>query len=127
MDLLALKEDILAKFECQKSGNCCRREGVVYATVPEMKAMADFLGINLGDFIQRFTQRKDGWYMIASPTHRPTCFLTPENTCSVYQFRPKACKTYPHWPSIWMSEEDILTELALCPGLKKAFEKATEC
>jgi Fe-S-cluster containining protein len=123
--ILQLKSQILAAFECQKSGNCCRRDGYVYATLPEMQKMADFLEVDLGSFMDRFVKRDSGWWVISSVTHRPNCFLTPENTCRIYPVRPPACKTYPHWPDLWVSKESILAEIAMCPGLKKAVDSLT--
>ncbi len=122
-NLQELKKQLLEKFECQKSGNCCRREGMVYVTIPDMQKMATFLGLQLNAFIQQFCKRENGWYVVASPTHRPNCFLKDDNTCSVYALRPKSCKDYPNWPELWENRESILAELSMCPGLKKAFDR----
>jgi Fe-S-cluster containining protein len=62
----------------------------------------------------------EGWEVIASPDFRPRCFLTEENTCSVYELRPLACRTYPQWPQIWESEESLREETEKCPGLRRA-------
>ncbi len=121
MDLVALKAALLAGFVCQNSGNCCRREGYVYATLPELQKMAEFLELSLEAFTEQFVKKEDGWRVIASPGHRPTCFLSEDNRCEIYPVRPQACKTYPDWPGIWESESTVMAELAMCPGLKKAF------
>ncbi len=118
-----LRDAILTQFVCQQSGNCCKREGFVYVTLAELTDMATFLGIPADSFVSRYVQRHNGWMVIASPTHRPGCFVTPHNTCGIYPTRPNSCRSYPTWPEIWESEESILAELALCPGLKKAFDE----
>ena len=41
----------------------------------------------------------------------------------MYQSRPKSCKTYPNWESIWESEDSLNNEIAQCPGLKLAVKK----
>ena len=102
-DLLALKAELLAKFECQKSGNCCRRVGYVYATNPEIQKMAKVLEISFTEFMEKYVFRQDGWALIASPDHRPGCFVNDRNQCHVYDARPKACKTYPDWPQTVVS------------------------
>lgn len=120
-DLPVLKTELLARFKCQQSGNCCRREGYVYVTPQEMSDMAKFLGVALAEFQKKYVIREEGWSLISSPTHRDGCFLNQSNQCSIYPVRPKECKTYPNWESIWQTKEGVLAELAMCPGLKKAF------
>jgi len=120
--LAKLKSEMLSAFVCQKSGNCCRCPGVVYATQPEISSMAKILDQSSIEFRQDYVVKRNGWDVIADTDHRPDCFLTITNTCSVYEGRPKACRTYPDWPEIWKSEERILKECQLCPGLKAAWE-----
>jgi uncharacterized protein len=118
-----LRDQILERFACQQSGNCCKKEGFVYVTLAELTEMAAFLGISAEDFVHTYVRRHNGWMVISSPTHRPGCFVSPQNTCDIYPARPHSCRTYPTWSEIWESEETILAELALCPGLKKAFDE----
>lgn len=119
-EMRVLKKEILKHFECQKSGNCCRCPGVVYANAHEISYMAKLLNKAEIEFRLDYVVRRNGWDVIADQSHRPGCFVTPENTCAVYEARPQACKTYPDWPSIWESQETLLNECKLCPGLKKA-------
>ena len=123
VDLPSLKKEILAIFECQKSGNCCKREGIVVVSLPDIQAMAAYLNIDPDTFCNRFVKRENGWSVIASKIHRPLCFLTDKNQCQVYPVRPDTCKTYPDWESLWEDVPTILEEIALCPGLKKAFDQ----
>ncbi|MGE4170131.1 MAG: YkgJ family cysteine cluster protein [Candidatus Margulisiibacteriota bacterium] len=121
-----LKQAILKAFRCQNSGNCCRREGYVYVDAPTQAAMAKKLNLDLPTFLESYTETKNGWRFIASPTFRNTCFLTCENTCSVYEARPKICQTYPDWPEIWESEASLQEEADSCPGLKMAIEQVRQ-
>ena len=120
--LRKLKEKMLSVFKCQQSGNCCRCPGVVYATQPEISSMASVLHTSIYDFREKYIVKRNGWDVIADVSHRPNCFLNNNNKCSIYEARPKACRTYPDWPEIWTSRAQILKECASCPGLKKAFE-----
>lgn len=121
-----LKAEILARFQCQNSGNCCRVEGWVYARDSEINAMAKHLGIDVATFRKQYVQHLDGWSTIAHPSFRPNCFLDCDNKCSVYPARPKACRTYPNWPEIWTSKATLLKEIEQCPGLKKAYLEVQE-
>ena len=119
------KDIILKKFNCQKTGNCCRTDGVVYATQTEINKMATELNIDITTFIQRYVQKKEGWLTIANQNFRKNCFLNDKNECRIYNCRPKQCKTYPNWPEIWKSEDSFFQELLLCPALKKAYIDST--
>ena len=106
--MLDKRHAILGVFECQQTGNCCRTEGVVYATPNEIEKMATVLGVSVHEFMDMYVTRKNGWFVIADRVHRPNCFLDKQNRCGVYKARPKACQTYPNWDSIWASEEALI-------------------
>lgn len=122
MSLINNKEAILNLFNCQQSGNCCKASGYVYVTSEIIQKMASSLNISVELFLKQFVINIDGWQVIASPTFRTNCFLNSDQTCTVYNDRPLACKTYPNWPSIWDSEKSVINESNNCPGLKKAIE-----
>jgi uncharacterized protein len=114
------KAEILSRFQCQKSGNCCKAGGYVYLTAIELEKMAALLNVSVADFRERYVVTQNGWDLIATPTHRPRCFLDAEDRCMVYPARPAACRSYPDWPELWRSEEALLSECETCPGLRKA-------
>jgi uncharacterized protein len=120
MSLIQKKSQILSHFKCQKSGNCCKCPGYVYVDDADISKMADIKGQSVESFTAAYVSRESGWKVVARPGFRPDCFLDEQNGCTVYEARPKACKTYPDWPEIWDSEESLLKELSICPGLKMA-------
>ncbi len=115
------KEKILDKFVCQKTGNCCRTSGYVYATEKEIDGMATLLEITNEKFKELYVRRENGWNVIASERHRTECFLNKKNECQVYAERPGHCRSYPNWPEIWEDETSLIKETCLCPALKKAY------
>lgn len=119
-----IKEKVLKEFQCQQSGNCCRCPGIVHVTQKDIESMATIKNIPVFDFMNNYVIRQNGWSVVASTTFRTSCFLNEKNQCDVYQARPEQCRTYPHWPELWESEERVVKETALCPGLKKALNKA---
>lgn len=116
------KDTVLSHFKCQQSGHCCKCPGVVYVTASDIKGMSDKLKMSEFDFRIQYVIKQNGWDVISTDTHRPTCFLDDKNRCQVYEHRPKACRTYPDWDVIWSSEEALVKECSLCPGLNKAVE-----
>ena len=121
-DWVRYRKQVLDKFECQQSGNCCRCPGVVYASIDTQTAMAKELNMSLIDFKRDFVIKKDGWELVSSQQFRTRCFLDKENKCRVYNARPIPCKTYPNWDSIWKTKATLREEAKLCPGLKKAID-----
>ena len=84
--------------------------------------MAAHLDLSPDEFRARYVISANGWEFISTPTHRPRCFLNHRDECSVYHYRPKACRTYPDWPEIWESEEALQSEARGCPGLARAID-----
>ncbi|RAP39139.1 hypothetical protein DID80_00610 [Candidatus Marinamargulisbacteria bacterium SCGC AAA071-K20] len=122
MSLISKKETILKNFNCQQSGNCCKCPGYVYVEESDISNMAEIKKESVSDFKKNYVQRQKSWQLIASPNFRPNCFLDDNNGCSVYEARPKACRTYPNWPEIWVSDEALLQEMKVCPALKKSVQ-----
>eukprot|EP01047_Picozoa_sp_COSAG01_P015470 COSAG01_NODE_775_length_13698_cov_60.191632_7_plen_130_part_00 len=115
------KEAILKAFRCQQSGNCCRCPGYVYVTPRDMAKMAAIKQQSITQFKQESVLEKNNWHLIATPDFRPKCFLDKTGKrCTVYEARPKACRTFPDWPSIWDSDAHIKETAAMCPGFRKA-------
>jgi uncharacterized protein len=126
LDMTSLKSKMLSRFKCQGSGNCCRIEGYVTITEPELQTLATMSQLTPVEFKQKYVVTENGWMYIATPRHRSLCFLTQDNRCSHYEGRPKACRSYPDWPEIWKDEDSLMTELAICPGLRLAYEECTQ-
>ena len=100
-------------FECQRCGKCCTR---LPRDPEKLKAIADFLEIQMGELIERYYGRifmQDGISMVEwQPEKQSPCpFLKADNTCSIYPVRPLACQIYP-------IETDGGRAAVACPGLK---------
>ena len=122
MNLVYKKESILKRFRCQKSGHCCKCPGYVYVEDETIVKMAQLKRKSVDRFRHQYVRKKEGWQVVAGPNFNTHCFLDHQNRCSVYSARPKACRTYPNWPEIWQSEDSLLRETLICPGLKKAVQ-----
>ncbi|MBT6120351.1 hypothetical protein HOH45_02675 [bacterium] len=123
--LVDMKSTILSKFKCHQTGACCRHSGYVRVNTLQVQKMASILKTDIVSFLRKFTIKKNGWTLIATPNFRPSCFLDETNSCTVYEGRPSSCKSYPDWPTIWESDETLLKEAVLCKGLDYALKKVT--
>lgn len=119
-ELVKYREEIMARFECQKTGNCCRAEGVVYATDLEIKRMAQELEMSELAFREGYVRIVDNRAVLADGRFRPSCFLDEKGGCKVYSSRPRYCKTYPDVPDVWGNDEVLMSEMELCKGLRLA-------
>ncbi|MEL6714964.1 MAG: YkgJ family cysteine cluster protein [Planctomycetota bacterium] len=106
-------------FSCTACGKCCTRHGdasYVYLRADEAAAIASHLGLGPAEFSERYLAFEDGWITLKPDLER-CAFLTDAGKCSIYEVRPKQCRTWPFWESNLVSEEAWRTEVnAVCPG-----------
>jgi Fe-S-cluster containining protein len=108
------------RFECQDCGGCCLSRGeyaYVYLKAYDRKRLADFLRISTRDFTIRYTGKTDGILHLKDPDK--DCLFLQDGRCSVYEARPRQCRSWPFWPEnmkkkVW--ERDIAS---YCKGVGK--------
>lgn len=87
------------RFQCQRSGNCCRTHGeyaYVYLAPRDVVAIAEFLGLERREFLERHTTEDEGYTILRIDS--PACpFLVDGHSCGIYPVRPKQCATWPFW------------------------------
>ncbi len=103
-------------------GNCCRGvSGYVWVTDTEIRNLANFLKMNTIDFRQRYVRKIDNRYSLKESwtgTDYPCIFFDAEaRGCSVYQARPKQCRTYPFWEENRGLTGDLTHD---CPGIRNS-------
>ncbi len=86
-------EEAFEKVDCLECANCCRSLGpAIYDK--DIERMAKTLRIKPSEVVVSYLkQDEDGDYVFRS---MPCPFLMPDNYCSIYENRPKACREYPH-------------------------------
>lgn len=117
MDPLPWYKDGL-KFTCSQCGDCCTgAPGFVWVNASEITEMAAIVGMEVAAFESRYV-RKVG--IRKSLTERPNgdCELLDPKTrgCTVYQARPRQCRTWPFWESNIRSPEAWKETCEMCPG-----------
>lgn len=45
------------------------------------------------------------------------CVFLKEKRCTIYQVRPKQCRTFPWWPQTLKSQEDWIAASKQCEGI----------
>lgn len=95
MDVIVhqLHDDVSGKIDCLSCANCCKSLGpAIYDK--DIERMAKTLRIKPSEVVSSYLRvDEDGDYVFKS---MPCPFLMPDNYCSIYDSRPKACREYPH-------------------------------
>lgn len=89
-----LHDDEFTKTDCLTCANCCKTTSPIF-TDKDISRISKYLRIKERQFIETYLQRDDDDFMVLQEA--PCTFLDEtDNTCFIYDFRPKACSEYPH-------------------------------
>lgn len=89
-----LHEEEFKKTDCLTCGNCCKTSSPII-TEKDIQRISKHLRVKEHLFISQYLDRDtDDYYVLKSA---PCTFLDlNDNSCLIYDIRPKACKEYPH-------------------------------
>jgi uncharacterized protein len=85
------------RYQCQRCTNCCRWPGDVKLSDTEVDAIAGFLGMEVVDFIERFTRlRADrrGLSLVERQDH--SCIFLDGRDCLINEVKPQQCRDFPN-------------------------------
>jgi Fe-S-cluster containining protein len=103
------------KTNCLKCANCCKTTGPLF-TLADIERIAKHLRLKTQHFINQYLQiDEDNDYVLQGV---PCTFLTSDNSCLIYEVRPKACREFPHTDRKKFQQITDLTlkNLAICPA-----------
>lgn len=108
------------RFECTRCGRCCGgAPGFVWVTDAEIATLARRFGVSDAELRRRYTRQVDGLGISLTETDDYDCvFLDREQgLCTVYEDRPRQCRTYPFWGRVLASPATWELESDHCPGI----------
>jgi len=88
-----LHEKEFQKTDCLTCANCCKTTSPIF-TEKDVSRIAKYLKIKEHQFIAQYLQRDEDDFMVLQTA--PCTFLDTDNSCFIYDVRPKACSEYPH-------------------------------
>jgi uncharacterized protein len=109
------------RFECTGCGDCCTgAPGFVWVNREEIAALAKKLGMSVADF-ERSYVRVVGIRKSLIEYANGDCVFFDGNSrkCTVYDARPRQCRTWPFWSSNVASKETWKQTCQVCPGSGK--------
>jgi Fe-S-cluster containining protein len=106
-------------FSCVQCGKCCgEAPGTVSFTADEELAMAEALGIGVGDFRSLYVWRRYGSPSLRERANYDCVFFDAgTHCCAIYDARPSQCSEFPFWPDILQSRESWDRFALACPGM----------
>ncbi|HNS43530.1 MAG TPA: YkgJ family cysteine cluster protein [Taishania sp.] len=105
-----------AKIDCLKCANCCKTTSPIFRPV-DIKRIAAHVRMTEANFIKTYLRiDEDNDYVLQKS---PCTFLNDDNTCSIYEHRPLACREYPHTDRKNMYQIMDLTQknVSICPAV----------
>lgn len=108
------------RFECTRCGRCCGgAPGFVWVTDEEIAALAKRHGTSEDDFRRSYTRQVAGHGVSLTETEDYDCVFLDrdQGLCTVYEDRPRQCRTYPFWGRALASPATWELEAEYCPGI----------
>ncbi|RPD93253.1 YkgJ family cysteine cluster protein [Aureibaculum marinum] len=121
-----LHDEEFEKFDCLTCANCCKTTSPIF-TDKDILRISKYFRIKEIDFISTYLQRDEDDFMVLKQA--PCTFLDEsDNTCTIYDIRPKACREYPHTNRKKFIQLTHLTlkNTEICPATYNIIEKLKE-
>ncbi|WP_438966612.1 YkgJ family cysteine cluster protein [Flavobacterium sp.] len=113
------------KTNCLDCANCCKTTGPLF-TSADIERISKYLKQKPQQFIANYLRiDEDNDYVLQSV---PCNFLDADNTCFIYDVRPKACREFPHTDRKKFNQITDLTlkNIPICPAAYNIVEKMKE-
>ena len=116
---------VFAQTNCLSCANCCKTTGPLF-TSKDIERIARFLKIRPAEMVETYLRVDEDQDYVVKKT--PCVFLGPDNDCSIYTIRPKACREYPHTDRIKQKQlfGVTLKNASICPAVYEILERIRE-
>jgi len=88
-----LHEEEFEKTDCLTCANCCKTTSPIF-TDKDINRISRYLRIKELQFFEQYLRYDEDDFRVLKEV--PCTFLNSDNTCFIYDVRPKACREYPH-------------------------------
>ncbi len=118
-------DEVFQKVDCLQCANCCKTTGPLF-TSKDIERIAKHLRMKPASFQQQYLRTdEDGDEVLQT---LPCTFLAADNTCLIYEVRPRACREFPHTDrkKIYQINHLTLKNTLICPAAFQFVEKMQE-
>ena len=109
------------RFACVRCSKCCRHEpGYVFLSTNDINRLKKGLKLRERKFIDEYCREVPlggTTFISLKEKQNYDCIFWEDGGCSVYEFRPLQCRTYPFWAPHLESLEAWENEKQHCPGI----------
>lgn len=107
------------RFKCTQCGDCCTGEpGFVWVNQEEIAALARRFNQDVATFESQYVH-KIGIRKSLTEKENGDCVFLKDRKCTVYEDRPRQCRTWPFWESNVRNEAAWQETCEACPGAGK--------
>jgi len=115
-------QEVSSQIDCTQCGNCCK---VITPNLSatDIKRLACLFGSTTAEFQSRFlmkNEREEGYVFKGQP-----CPFLTNNCCTVYENRPRDCRSYPHLHKKEFVSRlyQVVSNCSICPIVFNVFEQ----
>lgn len=110
-----LHEKEFERTDCLLCSNCCKTTSPLF-TQTDIGLISRHLRMRPSDFVIEYLRLDEDQDYVLQQV--PCAFLGPDNHCSIYDTRPKACKEFPHTNRKKFQNINHLTlkNVSICPA-----------
>lgn len=107
-------------FACTRCGHCCTGEpGFVWVNADEIAAIAVARGVSADEVTAMFTRPAHRGRTLREKPNGDCIFFERDLGCTIYDVRPRQCRTWPFWESNVKTPEAWERAKNVCPGAGK--------
>ena len=104
-------------FTCTMCGKCCTgTPGFVWVSDDEIAALAVLRGEPVEEVLGLYTRVAHRGRTLREKVNGDCVFYDQQTGCTVYEARPRQCRTWPFWESNVATPEAWADTQAICPG-----------
>ena len=106
---------VFNEINCLDCANCCKTTGPLY-TEKDIERIAKHLRMKPSDFETKYLRIDEDNDKVLQ--NLPCFFLNEDNTCFIYDVRPKACREYPHTDrkKVYQINNLTIKNTIICPA-----------
>ena len=117
-----LHDNEFKKTNCLHCANCCKTTGPLFTTA-DIERISKYLRVKPQQFMAQYLRvDEDNDYVLQTV---PCAFLDQDNTCFIYEVRPKACREFPHTDRKKFQQISNITlkNIPICPAVYNIVEE----
>ena len=107
-------------FSCTRCGHCCTGEpGFVWVNDEEIAAIANVRGESVEQVAGLYVKPAGRRRSLREKENGDCVFYERDRGCTIYEVRPRQCRTWPFWESNLSTPERWQETCEICPGSGK--------